>query len=44
MGQLVRCRVLEVERNEGRKTVRLSLNPKDVNSLIETSELRSGMV
>lgn len=44
IGQLVRCRVVDVKSESGKKGVKLTINPKDVNYLLEASELRSGLV
>nr|XP_014427885.1 protein RRP5 homolog [Pelodiscus sinensis] len=44
-GMLVRCHVSSVEKTtEGRQSVKLSINPKDVNKALNPTALRSGML
>lgn len=44
-GMLVRCTVTSVGKTmDGHQSVKLSINPKDVNKALNTTALRSGMV
>ena len=45
VGSLVQCNVLEIEgSDQGQRKIKLSLDPKEVNSSLKKSSLKEGMV